>query len=97
MNKNVKITDCKGNVDTGQVKASKNAKDHIIWYAHDDKGAIVVFASPDGSPFLETTFHVPAGGSVSSGPPSKGQVGKQYKYIVVGDCGSTDPVVIIDY
>ena len=96
MNKKVQITDCKGSVDTEKVHASMNGEDHIIWYAHK-KGAIIVFASPDGSPFLETTFHVPAGGSVSSGPPVKGQLNGEYKYIVVGDCGSNDPVVIIDY
>jgi hypothetical protein len=96
MGKKVKITNNKGKVDTDTVHVSQSAGEEVTWLAGDSDGAIIVFASPDGSPFEETTFFVPAGGSVSSGPADNGQVGQSYKYIVVGDVGSNDPVVIID-
>jgi hypothetical protein len=49
-----------------------------------------------GSPFEKTTFHIPAGGSVSSGPAkATAEAEKRYKYSVVGEKGVNDPTVII--
>ena len=95
--RDVKITSNDGQVDVQEARVSKSTHEEIVWFAHDGKGAIVVFASPDGSPFQETQFQVPAGGSVSSGPALRGAAtGKPYKYTVVGHTGVNDPVVIID-
>jgi hypothetical protein len=94
--KHVKITSHDGQVDTHTVRVSKSVGEEITWFSHDNKRAIVVFASADGSPFQETHFHVPAGGSVSSGPAHDLAEHKSYKYTVVGHTGVNDPVVIID-
>jgi len=91
----VQITDNNGHVDQDSVTISRAAGDEVTWTAHGAKKAIIVFASPDGSPFHDTTFHVPASGSVSSGPIKATAAYKSYKYIVVGETGSNDPVVII--
>jgi hypothetical protein len=58
--------------------------------------AIISFSSRDGSPFEEAIFHVPAGGSVSSGPAkATAEEEKSYKYSVVGEKGVNDPTVIV--
>ena len=83
-----------GKVDVQTVHISKSAGEQVTWFSR--KKAIVVFASQDGSPFEETTFHVPAGGSVSSGPAKPtAEQDKPYKYTVVGEKGVNDPAVII--
>jgi hypothetical protein len=79
-----------GQVDNETVHISKGAGEQVTWFSR--KKAIVVFASQDGSPFEETTFHVPAGGSVSSGPATPAaEHDKSYKYTVVGEKGVNDP------
>ena len=55
-----------GNVDNETVHVSKSAGHEVTWFSRTK--AIITFSSESGSPFAETTFHVPAGGSVSSGP-----------------------------
>ena len=83
-----------GRVDNDEVHVSKSAQEQVTW--HSDKKAIITFSSPDGSPFAEMTFHVPAGGSVSSGPAKPAaEHNKVYKYTVVGEKGVNDPRVII--
>lgn len=94
--KGVHITSDAGRVDQQDVEISKSLADEVTWFAHGDAGAIIAFSSPDGSPFLEATFHVPATGSVSSGPAKAGAViDKKYKYTVIGRSGLNDPGVII--
>ena len=93
--KDVHIKDNKGQVDHPSVTISRK-KGEITWFAHGESGATITFSSPDGSPFKESVFTVPATGSVSSGPVKKRAGLKTYKYTVVGKGGSTDPVVIID-
>jgi dihydrodipicolinate reductase len=78
--KHVKITSHDGQVDTHTVRVSKNAGEEVVWFSHANKRAIVAFASADGSPFQETHFHVPAGGSVGSGPAHGAAEKKAYKY-----------------
>ena len=94
--KDVHIKDNKGQVDHPSVKISRDRKGEITWFAYGESGATITFSSPDGSPFKESVFTVPATGSVSSGPVKKSADLKTYKYTVVGKGGSTDPVVIID-
>jgi hypothetical protein len=83
-----------GQVDNQTVHVSKKAGHQVTWFSR--KKAIIAFSSQDGSPFEETTFHIPAGGSVSSGPAKPtAEAEKSYKYSVVGEKGVNDPKVII--
>jgi len=94
--RDIHIKDNKGQVDHPSVTISRDHKGQITWFAFGESGATITFSSPDGSPFKESVFTVPATGSVSSGPVRKSAGLKTYKYTVVGKGGSTDPVVIID-
>jgi hypothetical protein len=93
----VHITDDRGNVDQASVPISKSANEEIKWFAYDNQAATIVFSSAQGTPFQTYSFHVPAGGSVSSGA-IKNSVpeGAHYKYTVAGSKGGTDPEVIIN-
>ena len=83
-----------GQVDNDTVHVSKSAGHQVTWFSQ--KKAIIAFSSQDGSPFTEATFHVPPGGSVSSGPPkATAEAEKPYKYSVIGEKGVNDPTVII--
>jgi hypothetical protein len=83
-----------GKVNRDTVHVSKSAGHQVTWTSA--RRAIISFSSHDGSPFEETTFHVPAGGSVSSGPAkATAEPEKAYKYSVVGEKGVNDPTVII--
>ncbi len=88
----VKVTD-NGQVDQPEVHLSKSGGDQVEWSA--GKAAKIVFESAEGSPFDETTFRVPAGGSVPSGPIREKADAKEYKYTVYGATGKNDPTVII--
>jgi hypothetical protein len=94
--KEVHITSHEGHVDHDTIRLSQSAGEELTWYSHENKKAMIVFASPDGSPFAESHFSVPAGGSVSSGPVRGAAQKKSYKYTVIGECGVNDPVIIID-
>src|SRR5947209_14749240 len=63
--KHVQIKDDKGQVDQDSVRLSKKAGEEVAWSARGVLGATIVFGTPDGSPFEQTIFHVPAGGVVS--------------------------------
>ncbi|HEY6270804.1 MAG TPA: hypothetical protein VIX19_02295 [Terriglobales bacterium] len=92
----VHITSDNGQVDVKDVEISKSMADQVTWFAHGAAGAIIEFSSPDGSPFEESTFQVPATGSISSGPAKRAAVvNKYYKYTVKGRTGKNDPGVII--
>jgi hypothetical protein len=83
-----------GQVDNPTVHVSRSAGHQVTWFSN--KKAIISFSSRSGSPFEESTFHVPAGGSVSSGPVKPtAEAEKPYKYSVVGEKGVNDPTVII--
>jgi hypothetical protein len=92
--KHVRVINEKGHVDQDVVHISKGAEEEIVW-GTEHKNVKVVFSSEEGSPFQESIFHVPAGGSVSSGPALKGAGHKAYKYTVKGEGGDNDPRVII--
>ena len=53
-----------GEVDNEMVNVSKSAGDEIVWYSDGDEFTV----SFPTSPFDASTFHVPAGGTASSGP-----------------------------
>ena len=83
-----------GQVDNATVHVSKSAGHQVTWFSPSE--ASIEFSQQSGSPFEEATFHVPAGGSVSSGPAkATAEAEKQYKYSVVGEKGVNDPTVII--
>src|SRR5579859_3963071 len=83
-----------GEVNNDTVHVSKSAGHQVTWTSAGK--AIIAFSSHDGSPFQESIFHVPAGGSVSSGPAKvTAENEKSYKYSVVGEKGVKDPTVII--
>ena len=83
-----------GQVDNATVHVSKSAGHQVTWFSPSK--ATIAFSPKDGSPFKEATFHVPAGGSVSSGPAkAAAEAEKAYKYSVVGEKGVNDPTVII--
>ena len=92
--KHVRVINERGHVDQDVVHISKDAEEEIVW-ATDHNNVQVVFSSEDGSPFKDSVFHVPAGGSVSSGPALKAAGPKAYKYTVKGEAGDNDPRVII--
>jgi hypothetical protein len=94
--KEVHITSHEGKVDHDNIHLSQSGEDDVTWFSFDNKKAIVVFASPDGSPFAQSRFDVPAGGSTSSGPVTATAQKKNYKYTVIGEFGVNDPVIIID-
>ncbi len=83
-----------GKVNRETVHVSKSAGHQVTWSSNGK--AVIAFSSQDGSPFEESIFHVPAGGSVSSGPAkATATEEKAYKYSVVGEKGVNDPTVII--
>jgi len=83
-----------GQVDNDTVHVSKSAGHQVTWFSASK--ATIEFSSQSGSPFEEATFHIPAGGSVSSGPAkATAMAEKRYKYSVVGEKGVNDPTVII--
>lgn len=93
--KNIHITNDCGGVDQPTVTVNRVLGEEITFFSNGTK-ALVIFASPDGSPFQEATFHVPAGGSVSTGPVQAGVASKSYKYTVVGQVGVNDPIIIVE-
>lgn len=93
----VHIIDDSGNVDQEHLHLSKSANEEVKWFAYDNQAATIVFSSAQGTPFQTYSFHVPAGGSVSSGAIKNSVAeGGHYKYSVAGSKGATDPEVIID-
>ncbi|MGH9569592.1 MAG: hypothetical protein ACRD4F_08120, partial [Candidatus Angelobacter sp.] len=87
----IRVVEEDGKVDQPEIILSRAAKEEVTWFAHGSHKAIIAFASPDGSPFHDTIFQVPAGGSVSSGPVKSTAQYKEYKYTVIGHCGVNDP------
>ena len=83
-----------GKVDNPTVHVSKSASHEVTWFSAGK--ARVEFSLQTGSPFEKATFHVPAGGSVSSGPAKPtAEAEKSYKYSVVGEKGVNDPNLMI--
>jgi len=96
VHKDVHITSDDGQVDVYDVTISRKLAEEVTWLAHGKAGATIEFPSPAESPFAEHIFHVPASGSLSSGPATASAVeGKYYKYTVKGRTGKNDPGVII--
>jgi plastocyanin len=88
--KPVHITNDKGGVDQNSVTLTSG--EEVTWFARGNQKATIRFDS--SSPFHDTDFSVPAGGSVSSGAAKSGSDGR-YKYTVHGPGGKNDPEVII--
>jgi hypothetical protein len=93
--RHVRIVDPNGEVDQPSVEISKSGGEHLTWFAHANHNAVIRFDTSDGSPFGDSTFQIPAGGYVSSGPIRPEAEHKEYKYDVVSENGVNDPKVII--
>jgi hypothetical protein len=70
-----------GEVDNEVVNVSKSAGDEVVWSSDGDPFTI----SFPTSPFAASTFHVPAGGSASSGPVAAGAGVGHYQYFISDD------------
>jgi|SRR5215472_17948006 len=81
-----------GEVNQPSVRLSSD--EEVTWFANDNQTAKILFEQ--GSPFPDTTFQVPAGGSISSGRIRDDAKNQHYKYSVVGPKGKNDPEVIIE-
>lgn len=91
----VRILNPNGEVDQPNIAISKSGGEHVTWFAHEEYSATVRFDAAEGSPFSQSTFPIPAGGSVDSGPIRPEAEHKEYNYDVVSDNGVNDPRVII--
>jgi hypothetical protein len=80
-----------GEVDNEVVNVSKSAGDELVW-SSDGDGFTISFQT---SPFATSTFHVPAGGTASSGPVRPGASLGRYPYYISDDSDGTgaDPDV----
>lgn len=95
--RHVNILDNQGHVSPSDpIHISRLAKDVVVWVSGNNRKATIVFASPAGSPFKEAVFHLAAGGSVCSDLVRDAATNGEYKYTVVGEKGTNDPVIIID-
>jgi hypothetical protein len=70
-----------GEVDNEVVNVSKSAGDELVW-SSDGDGFTISFQT---SPFFASTFHVPAGGTASSGPVRPGAALGHYDYYITDD------------
>ena len=70
-----------GEVDNEVVNVSMSAGDEIVWSSDGDELTI----SFQTSPFAASTFHVPAGGSASSGAVKPGAALGRYPYFISDD------------
>jgi hypothetical protein len=68
-------------VDNEEVNVSKSAGDELVW-SSDGNGFTITFQT---SPFSASTFHVPAGGTASSGPVRPGAALGHYAYYISND------------
>jgi hypothetical protein len=94
--KEVHIIDARGQVDEKRVHVNGTGEE-LTWFAHGNENATIVFTASQGSPFQQSVFLVPAGGSVSTGGVTdSAKYNVPYKYTVVGPVGSNDPEVIIE-
>jgi hypothetical protein len=82
-----------GEVDNEVVNVRKSAKDEVVWYSDEDELTIQFPTTP----FSESTFVVPAGGSTSSGPVRADAAIARYPYYImnVALAKSADPDLIV--
>jgi hypothetical protein len=81
-----------GSVDNEAVNVRKSEDERVAWYSANGDFKIQFQTSP----FEHQIFHVPAGGSVQSGPV-RGELGT-YPYTVTStsqEYASADPVIIV--
>lgn len=82
-----------GDVDNEEVNLSRSAGDEVVWSSAGDEFTI----SFQISPFAASSFHVPAGGSISSGPVRSNAALGHYQYFISDDSSGNggDPGVNI--
>ena len=67
-----------GEVDNELVNVRKSEREEVIWFSDSDEFSV----NFPTSPFKDQTFHVPAGGSVKSGPVRLNAPIYQYQYFI---------------
>lgn len=82
-----------GEVDNEVVNVRKSAGDEVVWVSDGDEFTI----SFPVNPFAASSFHVPAGGSASSGPVGSDASPDHYRYFITDktDGRSADPSLIV--
>jgi hypothetical protein len=81
------------------VKVKKSLDEGVLFVAKRNGGPWrIVFDKPEGSPFTSDSFDVDPGSFKSSGSPTRGTVGKHYRYTVYDGRGNPkdDPDVDIE-
>jgi hypothetical protein len=78
-----------GDVDNELVNIRKSEGEEVVWFSDSDEFSVHFPTSP----FRDHTFHVPAGGSVNSGPVRLDAPIDQYQYFItnVALAKSADP------
>jgi hypothetical protein len=78
-----------GEVDNELVNLRKSESEEVIWFSDSDEFSVHFPTSP----FTDDTFHVPAGGSVNSGPVRVDAPIDQYQYFItnIALAKSADP------
>ena len=78
-----------GEVDNELVNVSRSAREEVVWVSDSDEFSVHFPTTP----FDEDTFHVPAGGSTSSGPVRLDAPIDKYQYFItnVALAKSADP------
>lgn len=88
----ITFTDRKGKVDRNRCTVHAKTKQEAEWVSKGGNFTVVF----EESPFDNTVFIIPSGGSVCSGPPAvEPDRNKEYKYTAFGPDGSTDPIIIV--
>ena len=84
-----------GEVDNEVVNVSRSAGDEVVWSSDGDEFTV----SFQISPFAASAFHVPAGGSASSGPVRPGAALGRYQYFISDDSNGkgADPDVNVKH
>jgi hypothetical protein len=84
-----------GEVDNEVVNVSRSAGDEVVWSSDGDEFTV----SFQTSPFAASAFHVPAGGSASSGPVRPGAALGHYQYFISDDSNGkgADPDVNVKH
>lgn len=82
-----------GEVDNEHVNVRKSQREEIEWHSEGDELRIDFTVSP----FEEHSFHVPAGGSVCSGPVRDNAPIDRYQYFItnISLAKSADPIIEI--
>jgi hypothetical protein len=82
--------DTKNNkVTPNETNISKSGRHEVEWYCLDPNASATVKFAKEESPFLDSEFHVPAGGTACSGPARPDAAARNYSFQVFDSTGVT--------